>query len=196
MSASWPCRRFVTHFAWLLLVAVVAVSEANAAVLTASWTDNSSGQAAFEVDRRAQNEFDFSKIADVPPGSLSYVDSSVVEGVTYCYRVRAYTDGGQSTYSNEACALAPVATLAPPIFVLFVTKFGTGSGGIVSSGTVLCDPNCTAAFLPPPDRTITLTAVPAAGSRFVGWGGGCSGTGPCTVAGNTTVAVVAIFDRI
>jgi len=196
LSASWPCRRFVTHFAWLLLVAVVAVSEANAAALTASWTDNSSGQAAFEVDRRAQNEFDFSKIADVPPGSQSYVDSSVVEGVTYCYRVRAYTDGGQSTYSSEACALAPVATLAPPSFVLFVTKSGTGSGGIISSGTVLCDSNCRAAFLPPPDRTITLTAVPAAGSRFVGWGGGCSGTGPCTVAGNTTVAVVAVFDRI
>jgi len=195
LSASWPARFALTHFAWLLLVPAAFVSDAAAAELTASWADNSGGQAAFEIERRAENEFAFSKIADVPPGSQSYVDSNVTEAVTYCYRVRASTSAGQSPYSNEACAFAPGATLAPPSFVLFVIKSGTGNGGIVSGRTVLCDSNCKAAFLPP-EGTITLTAVPAAGSRFVGWGGGCSGTGPCTVAGNTTVAVVAIFDPI
>jgi len=187
----------LTHFAWLLpLVVAAAVSDAAAAQLTASWTDNSSGRAAFEIDRRAQNEFDFSKIADVPAGSQSYVDPSVLEGVSYCYRVRAYTDAGQSPYSDEACGSAPVPAVAQqPGFMLSITKAGTGNGGIVSGGTELCGSSCTATFFPP-GGVITLTAVPAPGSSFVGWSGGCSGTGPCTVVSNTTVAVTAIFNRM
>jgi hypothetical protein len=188
----------LTHFAWLLpLVAALTLSDlAGAAQLTASWADNSAGQAAFEIDRRAQNEFDFSKIADLPAGSQSYVDSSVLEGVTYCYRVRAYTDGGESPYSDEACAFAPVsAVVQTSDFMLWITKAGTGTGGIVSASSEVCASSCTATFFPP-GGVITLTAVPAAGSRFVGWSGACSGTGPCTVMGNTTVAVTATFNRI
>jgi len=195
LSASWSCRRFLTLFAWPLLVAVAAVSEADAAQLTASWIDNSSAQAAFEVDRRAENEFDFSKIADVPAGSQTYVDSSVIDGVTYCYRVRAYTNYGVSPYSDQACGMTVAPTAPQPGFTLWITKAGSGSGGIVSSGTMLCDATCTATFFPP-GGAITLTAVPAPGSRFVGWSGGCSGTGSCTVVGNITVAVTATFNSV
>lgn len=42
--------------------------------------------------------------------------------------------------------------------------------------------------------TVTLTPVPAAGSIFAGWsGGGCSGTGSCSVTMNSNIAVTAIF---
>src|SRR5258705_96371 len=41
---------------------------------------------------------------------------------------------------------------------------------------------------------ITLTATPSTGSTFTGWsGGGCSGTAPCTLAGNASVTVTATF---
>src|SRR5262249_32606909 len=141
-------------------------------------------------------EFDFSKVASLPAGSQSYVDSSVLEGVTYCYRIRAYTDAGQSPYSGEACASVPVAAaVKQPVFMLWVTKAGSGNGGIGSGGTELCGWKCTATFFPP-GGVITLTAVPAPGSTFVGWSGGCSGTGPCTVIGNTAVAVTATFNRM
>src|SRR5262249_33701489 len=117
-----------THIAWLLLLLVATVvSDAAAAQLTASWTDNSAGLAAFEITRRAENEFDFSSIATVPAGSQSYVDSGVLEGVTYCYRVRAYTDAGQSADSDQACASVPVAAVVhQPAFMLWVTKAGSG----------------------------------------------------------------------
>jgi Divergent InlB B-repeat domain len=195
VSASWWSCSALTHFAWPLLIAAVVISDAAAAQLAATWTDNSSGQAAFEIIRRAENEFDFSKIADVPPGSQSYLDSNVTEGVTYCYRVRAYTNSGISPYSDEACGFTVAQTFSQPGFTLWLTKAGTGDGGIMSGGNVVCGPSCTATFFPP-GGVITLTAVPASGSRFVGWSGGCSGTGPCTVAGNTTVTVTATFSRM
>src|SRR5260370_18142591 len=43
---------------------------------------------------------------------------------------------------------------------------------------------------------VTLTATPGAGSRFDGWSGRCSGTGPCTVTGNGLVAVTATFSQL
>ena len=115
MSASWPCRRWLTRFAWLLLVAVAAISPADAAELTASWIDNSSGEAAFEIERRAENEFDFSKIADVPAGSQSYVDSNVSEFVVYCYRIRAR--GLLAVWSIRM--VCPFSVSAEPLMMVF-----------------------------------------------------------------------------
>jgi Divergent InlB B-repeat domain len=200
LNASWWSRSALAHFAWLLVIAATGVSDVAAAQLTASWVDNSSGQAAFELVRRAENDFAFSKIADVPAGSQGYVDSGVVEGVTYCYRIRAYTDFGASPYSDEACGSVVASTVGtstdvPSTFTLTINNVGPGSGVISSaSGPLACWWSCSATFAS--GTIVTLNAMPAAGSRFVGWSGGCSGTGPCTVTGNTEVAVTATFSRI
>jgi hypothetical protein len=51
---------------------------------------------------------------------------------------------------------------------------------------------CSAAYAG--GTVITLTAVPKRGANFLGWsGGGCSGTGTCTVTLNANVAVSATF---
>ncbi len=68
---------------------------------------------------------------------------------------------------------------APPV------KFGvqvdlTGNGTVTSSpGGISCPTSCLAYFKQA--ATITLTAAPAAGETFLGWGGACSGTGSCTI---------------
>jgi hypothetical protein len=61
------------------------------------------------------------------------------------------------------------------LYALDVVKTGSGSGTVTSEPAGIdCGETCSFEFLP--DATVTLTAVPDAGSRFAGWsGGGCSG---------------------
>jgi hypothetical protein len=44
--------------------------------------------------------------------------------------------------------------------------------------------------------SVTLTAVPAQGSNFIGWSGVCSGTGTCTVAVTANTSVTATFTEL
>ena len=78
---------------------------------------------------------------------------------------------------------------------------GAGGGTITASGasptsctangsTTVCSFGVNTNALP---QTVTLAASPNANSTFSGWGGACSGTGPCTVSVNEPVNVTAVF---
>jgi len=77
-----------------------------------------------------------------------------------------------------------------------VTRSGSGSGTVRAlPAGIDCGESCTGATNHA--RTETLTAIPSAGSTFAGWsGGGCSGTGPCslTVLADTNVTAVFVAD--
>ena len=45
------------------------------------------------------------------------------------------------------------------------------------------------------ETTVALTASPDEGSRFVEWGGACTGSGPCNVTMDAARAVTATFER-
>ena len=76
---------------------------------------------------------------------------------------------------------------------LSVSKAGNGAGAVTSTPAgIACGATCTAPFNA--GSTITLGAVPSTGSTFTGWsGGGCSGTGSCTVTLATSTTVTATF---
>ena len=57
---------------------------------------------------------------------------------------------------------------------------------------IACGDQCSATF--DHGTEVTLTAAPADGSTFAGWGGACSGTDTCVVAMDGAKAVVATFD--
>ncbi len=75
---------------------------------------------------------------------------------------------------------------------LTVRKSGNGSGSVTSTPPGIdCGVVCTSAFAVKP---VTLAAHPDDGSVFVAWkGGGCSGTGTCSVPLRGPTAVVAVF---
>ena len=86
------------------------------------------------------------------------------------------------------------ATFALIPFTLTVDKVGDGTGTVSSSPAGIdCGATCTHEF--GYGTEVTLTAVPAAGSSFTGWTGGCSGAGTCTLTMTGDRSAVAIFDR-
>ncbi|HEU4683352.1 MAG TPA: hypothetical protein VFS39_02465 [Nitrospira sp.] len=87
------------------------------------------------------------------------------------------------------------ATFNPPASTatLTVVKAGTGTGTVTSTPAgINCGSTCSAQFSS--GSVVTLTATAGAGSRFTGWsGGGCSGTGSCSVVMNGNQTVTATF---
>ena len=78
---------------------------------------------------------------------------------------------------------------------LTVTEPGNGFGSVTSDPSgISCPGTCSASYAA--GTSVTLTALASAGSVFTGWsGGGCSGTGTCTVVLNSDQSVTATFTR-
>jgi len=87
----------------LVASALFAVGAERAAQLTLDWADNTGGTANFIIERRTRTTGTYARIATTGIGITTYVDSAVVAGTTYCYRVKASNALGDSGYSNEAC---------------------------------------------------------------------------------------------
>ncbi|HVQ76395.1 MAG TPA: Ig-like domain-containing protein [Candidatus Binatia bacterium] len=181
-------RGMIRGFFSMLLFGSIALtsSVSSAAQLTLGWVDNSGGTAGFRIERKAGSTGTYAQIATTPAGVTSYIDATVAAGATFCYRVRATNSSGNSGYSNEACGAAPAG------LSVTIAKAGSGSGTVVSSPAgISCGSDCTESFAA--GTVVTLTASPASGSGFGGWTGGCAGTAPCVVTGNTSVNVTATF---
>jgi Putative Ig domain/Divergent InlB B-repeat domain len=95
---------------------------------------------------------------------------------------------------TPAAGLAASGSGSGGTFTLQVTKNGAGSGTVTSSPSgISCGTTCSRSFSG--GTTVTLSAVPASGSVFAGWsGGGCTGTGSCTVPINNNVTITAAFN--
>jgi len=81
-----------------------------------------------------------------------------------------------------------------PWFALSVARGGAGSGKVViHPGATKCSGPCSANFAS--GTAVTLTATADSGSIFIGWsGGGCSGTGTCSLTLTSDQTVTATFD--
>jgi hypothetical protein len=189
-TSAFVCVLLHVLLSLLVVVPVLGVQDVSAGQLTASWVDNSAGQAGFAIERRRSTDITFLTVADVPPGMTSFVDPAIMDGITYCYRVKAYDGITESPYSAEACAVSMVTSQA---YTVSVTKAGTGVGTVASNPVgISCGSDCSEAYLT--GSLVTLTATPAQGSKFVGWSGGCAGTSTCTIIGNAATTVTATFN--
>ena len=98
-------------------------------------------------------------------------------------------DGDTVVVCDIGAYEAPVPAVT---FALTVALAGAGSGSVASTPAgIACPSDCTESY---PDGTLVdLTPTAAAGSRFTGWSGDCTGTGACTVTMSAARAVTATF---
>lgn len=110
----------------------------------------------------------------------------------------SYTDptisAGQRVIKKVHIEEIRSAVRTADLFTLTVNRSGAGSGTVTSSPAgISCGSTCSASFNS--GTSVTLTASAASGSVFAGWsGGGCSGTGTCTVTMNAARSVTATFN--
>jgi hypothetical protein len=107
--------------------------------------------------------------------------------------------GGPCTGTGPCSLAMDAARFVTALFALqvrltvtVVRRDGFGSVASTPSG-LACSDSCTADF----DRgqAVRLTAAPDPGSRFVGWGGACTGRGACVLTPEADQAVTASFGR-
>ncbi len=99
---------------------------------------------------------------------------------------------GSGTCTVTMSEARSVTATFVPTFTLTAATAGAGSGTITSSPAGIdCGSDCTQSYND--GTSVTLTASPAAGSRFSGWSGACSGSGTCTVTMSEARLVIASF---
>jgi hypothetical protein len=85
---------------------------------TLTWTDNSNNEDKFNIERKAvtctSSALPFSALTSVGKDVITYVDTAVVEGTTYCYRVNAENTAGKSVFSNTAERTVPFSVPNAP----------------------------------------------------------------------------------
>ena len=128
----------------------------------------------------------YSQAIDVG-NTTGYTVSNLIDGKTYYFAVTAYNAVGyESVYSNEVSIV-----MAPSQYLLVISNPGPGQGTVSGSG-ISCGTTCLAAYNA--GTVVSLSAAAAPGSTFDGWsGGGCSGTGLCTVTMNANSTIRATF---
>lgn len=87
-----------------------------------AWTDNSTDEDGFRVERRLGQEGTFGTLIQLGLDATLHSDLTVVAETEYCYRVLTFNENGDSGPSNIACATTPASelppdpsTVAPPI---------------------------------------------------------------------------------
>ncbi len=126
----------------LVLAMVVLASEAQSGQLQLTWTDNSTNEDGFKIERKTGTTGTYAQIATLGANVTSYTNSALVDGTIYCFQVRAYNAAGNSTYTPEACGTT-AATV--PTFTITVAKAGTGTGTVTATG-INCGADCSEAF--------------------------------------------------
>jgi hypothetical protein len=112
-------KYYASVLSFVLLVVLLCGTLAHAAdqvVLT--WTDLSNNEQGFNIFRKAEacalSTLTFTKLASVGPNIITYTDTAVTQGVTYCYEVDAYNTAGESAFSNTASKLIPFTIPVAP----------------------------------------------------------------------------------
>jgi hypothetical protein len=87
----------------------LVATTASSSQINMTWTDNATNEGGYHIER-STNGTNFTQIATTSANAVTYSATSLSASTTYYFRVRAYNEGGDSTYSNTASA----TTQSPP----------------------------------------------------------------------------------
>lgn len=134
-------------------------------------------------------------VADSYGYTASRAELSVLAGQAVRFRFRTGHDRVVAGPLGWVIDDVRVYTCGEPTFRLSVARAGSGLGSVTSDPAgIVCGAVCSASF--PVETSVSMSAVPAAGSRFDGWSGACSGTGECTVTMDQARSVTATFTEV
>ncbi len=92
----------------------LAATATSSSTVGLSWTDTSSSETSFTVQRCTGDGCGaFATVASLPAGTAAWTDSGLAAATSYGYRVRAEGDGGASSWSATASATTDPAAPAP-----------------------------------------------------------------------------------
>jgi|GEM_PF-5291674 len=118
----------------------LSVSPAGPFQLDLQWSDNSTNEDGFQVERQRGNTGSWAPVTSVSTGVTSYSDISLQPCESYGYRVWAFNVSGDSSKTNEARS----STICPNVALPFADTFEDGdssnwqdwvSGWFESGGT-------------------------------------------------------------
>jgi hypothetical protein len=100
----------------------LSASPGSSTQINLSWTDNSSNETGFKIERSGDGGANFAQIFLAGANATSYNNTGLTANTAYLYRVRATNGSGDSNFSNNAGAttlpnppVAPVGLLATAV---------------------------------------------------------------------------------
>jgi subtilase family serine protease len=120
----------------------LTASAASETRINLTWTDQSSDEVGFTVERCAGTAAAcgasgvFSPIGQTAANATSYSDTPLPGSTSYSYRVRAFNFGGNSDYSNIADATTQPALPPPTITITASTPTATEAGPASGAFTI------------------------------------------------------------
>lgn len=108
-------QRYLIAFLFVSALVIMAIP-AFAAQNILTW-DDVANETTYHIERKTEacaGTGAFTEIATVGQNVVTYTDTAVAEGSTYCYRVAASNAAGKSGYSNTAGRTVPFSVPTAP----------------------------------------------------------------------------------
>jgi List-Bact-rpt repeat protein/matrixin len=137
---------------------------------------------------------DFVRVAVHEFGHVAGLDHPDVWGQNVQAIMNSHTSDIDTLQADDIAG-AHAIVWTPPKVALSVSVSGKGSGSVTGSPAGLVCSTGTCSVDIAQGAAVRLTATPAGGAIFAGWGGDCTGTGHCDLTMDSARTVTATFSR-
>jgi|GEM_PF-1763337 len=130
--------------------ALSASAQANCTSVNLSWTDNSSNETGFKIERKT-GAGAFTQITTTAANATTYSDTGLTKNTTYVYRIRSTNASGDSAYSSEVSVTTANDVWTPVASDVCINSTSSLTGscggtqpGVYVTGSKYCPPEVTA----------------------------------------------------